>query len=249
MSGVLVTLEGCDAAGKGVISRRVSAALRGLGFAVTATSEPTAGPIGNLIRDALERRVVLAGDAMGPLFAADRADHIAQCVMPAIVAGRVVLCDRFDGSNIAYRTAEADGPLFACASNACDWTGDDVPAEQHIYAASWRCPSCKSGSVYLTKVAAARLAWAVGLTHPDAPQPDLTVVLDVPLDVAEARRLARGDASELYDATPMQRRVRAIYKAWPHLMPQRRIVIVDANRDVDVVADDVLRHALSVIDP
>lgn len=248
MSGVLVTLEGCDAAGKGVISRRVSAALRGLGFAVTATSEPTAGPIGKLIRDALERRVVLAGDAMGPLFAADRADHIAQCVLPAIVAGRVVLCDRYDGSNLAYRTAEADGPLFACDDAACGWTSDDAP-RAYFGGASWDCPNDRRHIVRLVPAAAARFAWAVGLTHPDAPQPDLTVVLDVPLDVAEARRLSRGDASELYDATPMQRRVRAIYKAWPHLMPQRRIVIVDANRDVDVVADDVLRHALSVIDP
>ena len=76
------------------------------------TREPSDGPVGTMIRQALTGRLGLPGGA-GPLapetlallFAADRTDHLAAQVLPALAAGKVVLCDRYVLSSLAYQGA------------------------------------------------------------------------------------------------------------------------------------------------
>lgn len=111
-SGRLIVLEGLDGAGTTTQVERLAAALRAEGQAVLTTREPSDGPVGVLIRQALTGRLVLPGGA-GPLapetlallYAADRTDHLRAKVLPALEAGQVVLSDRSVLSSLAYQGA------------------------------------------------------------------------------------------------------------------------------------------------
>jgi dTMP kinase len=108
--GRFIILEGIDGAGTTTQTERLAAALRAEGYAVVTTREPSDGPVGTLIRQALTGRLVLPGDA-GPLapetlallFAADRTDHLKAKVLPALEAGKLVLSDRYVLSSLAYQ--------------------------------------------------------------------------------------------------------------------------------------------------
>jgi len=110
--GRFIVLEGLDGAGTTTQVERLAAALRAEGHAVLTTREPSDGPVGTLIRQALTGRLVLPGGA-GPLapetlallFAADRTDHLKARVLPALEEGKVVLCDRYVLSSLAYQGA------------------------------------------------------------------------------------------------------------------------------------------------
>jgi dTMP kinase len=110
--GRFIVLEGLDGAGTTTQTERLAAALRAEGHAVLTTREPSDGPVGTLIRQALTGRLVLPGGA-GPLapetlallFAADRTDHLRAKVLPALEAGKVVLSDRYVLSSLAYQGA------------------------------------------------------------------------------------------------------------------------------------------------
>ena len=106
MSARLITLEGPDGVGKTTLAVRLADHLRAKGRRVLLTSEPTQSPIGTLIRAAL------AGDemmqpALAHLFAADRAYHIADTILPALDDGMDVICDRYILSSLAYQGEEA----------------------------------------------------------------------------------------------------------------------------------------------
>jgi dTMP kinase len=66
-------------------------------------------------------------------------------------------------------------------------------------------------------------------------RPDLTVVLDLPADVAADRRMLRGEAAQLYDQNEVQRALAAFYKDLAAHMPSDRIVVVDAGGTVQEV--------------
>jgi dTMP kinase len=109
--GLFVVLEGLDGAGTTTQLGRLADALRGQGRAVLTTSEPSTGPIGMLIRQALKGRAVqpdgahLSHDTLALLFAADRVDHLHSEILPALEEGTVVLCDRYVLSSLAYQGA------------------------------------------------------------------------------------------------------------------------------------------------
>lgn len=108
--GRFIVLEGLDGAGTTTQTERLAAALRAEGHSVLTTREPSDGPVGTLIRQALTGRLGLPGGA-GPLapetlallFAADRTDHLKAKVLPALEAGQLVLSDRYVLSSLAYQ--------------------------------------------------------------------------------------------------------------------------------------------------
>jgi dTMP kinase len=102
--GRFVVLEGIDGSGTTTQAARLAASLRALGHAVVSTREPSDGPIGVLIRQALTRRLVgLSDRVLALLFAADRLDHLASVVEPALAEGKVVVSDRYVLSSLAYQ--------------------------------------------------------------------------------------------------------------------------------------------------
>jgi dTMP kinase len=102
--GWFITLEGVEGAGKSTQVRRLARALADRGFDVVATREPGGTPLGEGIR-----KLVLGG-AEHPvpvaelfLMLADRAQHVAEVIRPALDAGRVVIGDRFADATRAYQ--------------------------------------------------------------------------------------------------------------------------------------------------
>ena len=121
--GVFVVVEGIDGSGSTTHTKLLGKALRQRGLKVVETCEPSAGPIGALIRQVLQRRLFVA-DASGPrefawstmalLFAADRMDHLDSTVVPALREGAVVLSDRYDLSSLAYQSVTAPSGERSC---------------------------------------------------------------------------------------------------------------------------------------
>ena len=74
-----------------------------------------------------------------------------------------------------------------------------------------------------------------------ARRPDLTLVLDVPADVAAQRRRSRAQASELYEIDELQVRLAAAYRSAESLLPGDRIVHIDGSRSAAEVADEISR--------
>ena len=100
-----VTFEGGDGAGKTTQIRALESYLSSRGKACLVTREPGGTELGVMLRRAL----VEAGDApIVPsselfLYLADRAQHVNQVIRPAMAAGKIVLCDRFTDSTLAYQ--------------------------------------------------------------------------------------------------------------------------------------------------
>jgi dTMP kinase len=68
-----------------------------------------------------------------------------------------------------------------------------------------------------------------------APRPDLTIVLDLPCELAAARRETRGEAAQLYEQNEVQRALAAFYRDLAKHMPNDRVVIIDGRGTVDEV--------------
>jgi dTMP kinase len=101
--GRLITVEGVEGAGKSTQVERLRAWLSERGACVLATSEPDGTPLGANLRRLLGEvdRVSPLTEAL--LFAASRAEHVRQVIRPALAAGRIVLCDRYVDSTVAYQ--------------------------------------------------------------------------------------------------------------------------------------------------
>ena len=102
--GFLVAFEGIDGCGNSTQIKKLTAHLESKKVAVHATAEPSFGPVGKLIRQALVQSSSLDEHTLALLFAADRLDHLQREIEPALAAGAVVLCDRYVLSSLAYQS-------------------------------------------------------------------------------------------------------------------------------------------------
>jgi len=102
MSGLFLSFEGIDGAGKSTHVDALAAALRARGRTVVLTREPGGTPLAEKLR------TLALNDPMDPLteallmFAARR-DHLQQVIEPALARGDAVLCDRFTDATFAYQ--------------------------------------------------------------------------------------------------------------------------------------------------
>ncbi len=106
-----IVLEGLDGSGTTTQLSLVSELLASRGVPVTATCEPSHGPVGDLIREALRRQIAVRPRTLARLFAADREEHLSapgDGVTAWLAAGRLVLCDRYLFSSLAYQSLETD---------------------------------------------------------------------------------------------------------------------------------------------
>jgi dTMP kinase len=132
-------LEGPDGAGISTQTPLLRDTLIRRGLKAFATKEPTAGPIGSVIRQALSHRLVyppsqpVGDEVMALLYAADRLDHVRADILPRLEAGIHVVCDRYRLSSYAYQGLTA-GQEWVRALNSRALPPDltlflDVPPE------------------------------------------------------------------------------------------------------------------------
>ena len=197
MRGKFITFEGGEGTGKSTQAAMLALRLESLGLGVQLTREPGGSPGAEIIR-----HVLLSGAAkpFGPeaeamLFAAARDDHVQCTILPALDAGKWVICDRFADSTRVYQGALGD-------------------VDQRLIKA-------------LERV-------SVGDLHPD-----LTFVLDVPVDVGLERAARRrgGANPDRFEAENIDfhEKLREAYLALAAAEPQR-CVIIDASAPKEEVA-------------
>jgi dTMP kinase len=208
--GVFLVLEGIDGSGKTTNGERLAAAIADTGRSAIFTREPGGTAVGEAIR-----ALVLGSEASGVapetealLFAAARAQHVAEIIRPALDRGSVVVCDRFTDSTLAYQ-----------------WGGRGLSKELLL--------------------ATQRLATG-GI------EPDLKLLLDLPVEVALARRHAALSGTNRLDKEEREfhERVRTAYYALVELDSERWRVI-DASRSPELVWAEVVNvvnesHLLSI---
>jgi len=102
---MFIVLEGVDGCGKSTHARLLAGWLRRRGFKVFLTSEPTRGGIGGVIRAVLSGMVKVDPRTLALFFTADRAEHVRK-IRAALAAGKVVVCDRYYHSTVAYQAAQ-----------------------------------------------------------------------------------------------------------------------------------------------
>ncbi|WMJ01747.1 dTMP kinase [Pseudomonas chlororaphis subsp. aurantiaca] len=105
MTGLFITLEGPEGAGKSTNREYLAERLRAAGIEVLLTREPGGTPLAERIREVL---LTPGDEVMNPdtellLVFAARAQHLAEVIRPALARGAVVLCDRFTDSTYAYQ--------------------------------------------------------------------------------------------------------------------------------------------------
>lgn len=102
--GLLCAIEGIDGAGKTTLINNLTKALKKSGLQTLQTKEPGATELGKTIRTLLtERKAPTCLKAECLLFAADRAQHFHDIVIPALKKGKIILSDRMSDSSLAYQ--------------------------------------------------------------------------------------------------------------------------------------------------
>jgi dTMP kinase len=116
--GVLIALEGIDGSGKTTQALSLAATLARMGRRVLFTQEPTCGPAGRRLRDYLagKERYLTAAEELN-LFQADRREHVADTIRPALSHGWIVITDRYYYSSAAYQGALGLDPQAILAAS------------------------------------------------------------------------------------------------------------------------------------
>lgn len=105
MSGIFITLEGPDGSGKSTIVKLLSKYLEEKKIDFIFTREPGGTPIGEDIRDIIlnNKNIHMSPRTEALLYAASRSQHISEKIKPALEEGKVVICERFVLSSLAYQ--------------------------------------------------------------------------------------------------------------------------------------------------
>jgi dTMP kinase len=104
-AGRLIVFEGLDGCGKTTQVAALAAALREAGRDVVETREPSDGPFGRRIREMARSGRTLPADEELRWFVEDRRQHVSEVIAPALASGRIVVCDRYVISSVAYQGA------------------------------------------------------------------------------------------------------------------------------------------------
>ncbi|AOX17020.1 dTMP kinase [Kozakia baliensis] len=200
MSGLFITLEGGEGAGKSTQARLLAENLRRLNHEVLLTREPGGSPGAEALRELLlfgAAPLSRRAQALGHMAA--RADHLDSAILPALERGVVVVCDRFHDSTLAYQGYGL---------------GHGDPA---------------------------LLSFIDGLRRLLARDPDLTLLLDVPLELGRARMQARGGKADRYEAESeaFHHRVAEGFDAIASSASER-VVRIDASPEPEVVSKEIL---------
>lgn len=105
MKGLFITLEGSDGCGKSTITKLLTKYLKDEGYRVVTTREPGGTRISEIIRDIIldNRNTKMSPVTEALLYAASRAQHVEEIIIPALDKGKIVICERFVDSSLVYQ--------------------------------------------------------------------------------------------------------------------------------------------------
>jgi dTMP kinase len=105
VKGIFITFEGPDGSGKTTQLKKLALLLQEAGHSVLVTREPGGTSISDQIRTIVlsPDNSVMIGQTEVLLYAASRAQHVHELIIPALQAGQIVLCDRFIDASVAYQ--------------------------------------------------------------------------------------------------------------------------------------------------
>lgn len=195
--GCFITVEGIEGVGKSSNIEVLVDHIKKAGFDVLTTREPGGTPVAEDIRKLLMHR----GDETIPeiaellLMFAARSLNVNNVILPALEAGKWVVCDRFSDSSRAYQGGGRGLPMETIDSLA-DWVHGDV-------------------------------------------NPDVTILLDAPVEVGMARVSNRGAPDRIErEQHQFFERVRECYLSLAAREPNR-FVVIDTTRSLEAVQADV----------
>lgn len=199
---MFLTLEGIEGSGKSTLGAGLAEKLAAAGHAVLATREPGGTELGDRVRELfLAARPRLAIDPLAEAFLvnAARAQHVREAIAPALAAGKVVLCDRFADSTLAYQ-GYGRGLELEPLARLCELATGGL-------------------------------------------EPDVTLLLDVPVALSRRRLEARGGRIDRLESEPLEfhERVRAGFLALAAGAP--RIHALDGTRP----AEETLEAAWRIV--
>lgn len=193
MPGLFITLEGIEGVGKTSNLQFIQEQLQSAGHDCVVTREPGGTPLGESLRGLLLSHSddQMCDDAELLMMFAARAEHLNKVILPALEAGKTVLCDRFTEATYAYQGG-----------------GRQLDTD--------------------------KIAKLEDLVQGDL-RPDLTVVLDAPVEIGRARAGRRSEPDRIEkEQDGFFQRVRQAYldmaKQYPH-----RIAVVDASLPLEQV--------------
>lgn len=130
---LFVTVEGGEGAGKSTLLAGLRNSLEALGISILCTREPG----GTELAEKIRKLLLSPESAPSPraellLFLAARAEHVEKLVLPALSEGKVVLCDRFHDSSIAYQGV-ARGLGAAKVEELCDFASRSLWPDLTLY--------------------------------------------------------------------------------------------------------------------
>ncbi|PID20380.1 dTMP kinase [Sporosarcina sp. P3] len=105
MTGLFISFEGPEGAGKTTVLQKIAERLKAHGEDVVMTREPGGIPIAEKIREVIldSNHSTMDGKTEALLYAAARRQHLVEKIIPALKQNKIVLCDRFIDSSLAYQ--------------------------------------------------------------------------------------------------------------------------------------------------
>ena len=105
MKGLFITLEGSDGCGKSTITKLLTNYLKGEGYNIVTTREPGGTKISEMIRDIIldSKNTKMSSITEALLYAASRAQHVEEIIIPALKEGKIIICERFIDSSLVYQ--------------------------------------------------------------------------------------------------------------------------------------------------
>lgn len=197
--GRFIVVEGIDGSGSTTQAKYLCEYLKSSGRECYLTAEPSAGPIGEVIRKFLrknEEKSQLLFHTLALSFSADRLYHYEHEILPRLEKNIDVISDRYVLSSLVYQ-------------------GLDLPQ-----------------------------GWVKEINR-YAPNPNLTVLIDTPEEIASVRRLKRGSQPEIFDESDVQIKIRQRYL---QLAFTAQAIVIDGSGGVQDISDRMIDAVRQVLD-
>lgn len=131
--GILIAIEGIDGSGKTTLASRLHNQLQSDDYAVVLTKEPGASRLGKQVRAIVqERTYAICPEAEFLLFAADRAQHFNELIIPSLQDHKIVISDRLSDSSLVYQ-GYARGLDFHMIKTINEWVMHNIKPDITFY--------------------------------------------------------------------------------------------------------------------